>query len=504
MPRASVRTAIAVKPGFLRSMRAPKRRSCRRDSNQAPARTSRTSSFTCSMPPSSRRAARRASSGERPWRIFSSARDSKKEQTSASRSRSFRWRAKAFRQKLVMRESAGMFAPSLPIQELARSFVAQSDHRIHAHGTTRRDAASGCGYTNKNRGHGQKRERVARGNSKKQAVHEARESGGRNESENCTENSEPGSFAEHEANDIARLRAQSYANTDFMRALRDGIGHDSVNADGCEGEGHASENHHQRQIKFSRGDRGVHQVLHSEHAGRRDAAVEGPDLCFHLTSEFTGISRATHNERHPAFPRLAHLRIQVVNGGLLGLVQAEMFHVAYDTDNRFPASRLVARPFDARAEGVLTGEKLPDEGLVHNDGDGSIFAILSGECASAKERDAHDRKIVAEDGASLHGGFCAELYRTAFDGEIVDQIITAHGEFAGHGGLDGGKRVQGVKQAGAKLALCGNFLVPRFRKLDAHGKNVVRAKSWRNRLHALEATNQQTGTDQQQHGKDRF
>src|ERR1700684_496217 len=303
-----------------------------------------------------------------------------------------------------MRESAGMFASFLLIRISHRSFVAQSDHRIHAHGASRRNAASGCGQADKNCGDGEKSERVARGDSKKQTVHEAREGGGRSESENCTQNSEPGSFAEHEAKDVARLGAESYTDTDFVSALRDGIGHHAVNANGCESQRDTCKNHHQRKIKFSRGYGCVHDVFHGEHSGGRDATIESPDLGFDLTRKFAGASRATNDERQPAFPRLVHLRIQIVNGGFLGLVQTKMFYVADHSDDGLPASGLVARPFDAGAEGVLVGEKLPDEGFIHNYDERSILAILSGKYASAKERNAHDRKIIAENCASLHCG----------------------------------------------------------------------------------------------------
>ena len=72
IPSASVTTTNAVSPEVRRKLRIANRKSCTSESTNAPVRESRTCSFTCSTPPNSIRAARRASAAGIPARIFSS------------------------------------------------------------------------------------------------------------------------------------------------------------------------------------------------------------------------------------------------------------------------------------------------------------------------------------------------------------------------------------------------------------------------------------------------
>src|SRR4051794_2468726 len=90
MPRASAITAVRVNPGFFTSERNPYRMSCRNVSSAKPVRPARTSSFTCSTPPTCILAVRRASSSFIPCFIFFSVRSSTYEPTSSLRSRSIR------------------------------------------------------------------------------------------------------------------------------------------------------------------------------------------------------------------------------------------------------------------------------------------------------------------------------------------------------------------------------------------------------------------------------
>ena len=51
IPNASVRTAVNVNPGLLKRVRAENRTSWRTCSSQSQERSSRCSSFACSIPP---------------------------------------------------------------------------------------------------------------------------------------------------------------------------------------------------------------------------------------------------------------------------------------------------------------------------------------------------------------------------------------------------------------------------------------------------------------------
>src|SRR4029079_2632775 len=73
-------------------------------SSRAPIFTSRTCSFTCSTPPSSMRAWRRASSGDRPRAPFSSSRSAAQARTSSSRSCSDFCLCTRLRQRLASRD----------------------------------------------------------------------------------------------------------------------------------------------------------------------------------------------------------------------------------------------------------------------------------------------------------------------------------------------------------------------------------------------------------------
>jgi hypothetical protein len=112
MPSASVSTATAAKPGFLRRMRTPWPTSRPNCSSQAPDRTARTCSFHDSTPPSSRRADRRAAADAMPCRIFSSASSSQTELASSASSRSTAARWRVLRLKLRSRAIQGIGPPS--------------------------------------------------------------------------------------------------------------------------------------------------------------------------------------------------------------------------------------------------------------------------------------------------------------------------------------------------------------------------------------------------------
>ncbi len=71
MPSASVSTLTAANPGLFLRVRNPYRRSAPKVSIQFTRRSSRHSSFTCSTPPNSRNAVRRASSRDIPAATFS-------------------------------------------------------------------------------------------------------------------------------------------------------------------------------------------------------------------------------------------------------------------------------------------------------------------------------------------------------------------------------------------------------------------------------------------------
>src|SRR5262245_1643328 len=105
--RAKVPKTASANSGLRRSSRRPQRTSCSTVSARAPARASRTLSFTLSTPPRSSLAARRAARGSAPARTCSSTSRSNVARSSASSSRSTRSRCARFRQRLDRREMKG-------------------------------------------------------------------------------------------------------------------------------------------------------------------------------------------------------------------------------------------------------------------------------------------------------------------------------------------------------------------------------------------------------------
>src|SRR2546429_3975721 len=77
IPSAKVSTATAVKPGDLRRVRTPKRKSCQQVSTKDSQPAERTTSFVTSRLPRSKRTARTASLRLMPCFIFSAASISK-------------------------------------------------------------------------------------------------------------------------------------------------------------------------------------------------------------------------------------------------------------------------------------------------------------------------------------------------------------------------------------------------------------------------------------------
>ena len=90
IPRASTPTTTALKPGERRTEASPCRKSLSSVSIHRKLRSSRCSSFTCSIPPKLRRAVRRASSGDMPRATASLSANSRWARISSSNSQSRR------------------------------------------------------------------------------------------------------------------------------------------------------------------------------------------------------------------------------------------------------------------------------------------------------------------------------------------------------------------------------------------------------------------------------
>src|SRR5262249_11245188 len=71
-------------------------------------------------------------------------------------------------------------------------------------------------------------------------------------------------------------------------------------------------------------------------------------------SKQSGRGRVTADDGvHPALPFIGSLRIEIVDGGLLGIARAEVADVADNADDGHPVGRFGAGPIDARAKRAL-------------------------------------------------------------------------------------------------------------------------------------------------------
>src|SRR6266566_800560 len=182
MPSARVRTATAVKPGDLRSIRAAKRRSCQHVSTKDSQPPERTISLLTSRLPRSKRTARRASWRLMPCFIFSSVAISRYSPSSSSNSRftcSFRNSDRSpvtmFRRNAISfhsyensclsrrKQSIGAwvhFHPSLWLSESHELLVTQGHYGVDTRRTARGDVARHERNTAKHKAHGSERQGI--------------------------------------------------------------------------------------------------------------------------------------------------------------------------------------------------------------------------------------------------------------------------------------------------------------------------------------------------------
>ena len=123
MPRASVRTATAVKPGDLRSMRKAKQRSCQHVSTKDSQPAERTSSLVISRLPRSRRTARSAALRLMPRVILSWAAISRNPRSSSSSSPSMCLFRNNDRRPLAMLRNSASVVRGIDVTSFAASQV---------------------------------------------------------------------------------------------------------------------------------------------------------------------------------------------------------------------------------------------------------------------------------------------------------------------------------------------------------------------------------------------
>src|SRR4051812_30251337 len=97
------------------------------------------------------------------------------------------------------------------------SFYSQRLHRIDAGGAERRYETSQRGYAADEQGYAAIEPWVARAHFEKQSLHEARNGEGKTEADHEPDHRKPQSFSHHQADDIARGRAERETDAEFIR-----------------------------------------------------------------------------------------------------------------------------------------------------------------------------------------------------------------------------------------------------------------------------------------------
>ena len=125
-------------------------------------------------------------------------------------------------------------------------------------------------------------------------------------------NRQPAAFADHHAHHVRRLRADRHAHADLVRALRDRIGDDAVDADGCQRERQAAEQREEQHVEPPIRCRIRQHLIHRRDVGDAELRVHRVDRRARVARRRTRIVRRPQHPRHggdrrrvlPAVPEL--------------------------------------------------------------------------------------------------------------------------------------------------------------------------------------------------------
>src|SRR6185437_8110466 len=289
----------------------------------------------------------------------------------------------------------GQGAPSSFMAEGDILFAPQSGGWIYAHGAAGGDVAGGEGDEEEERACGGEGEQVAGLYVEK---HELRGSDGgelrgEREADGNSDHREDKGPQEDGTQQRAGRGSQGDAYAEFARALRDGVGHDSIYSDG--GEEH-------RQ-KAERGEQKYDEAAIRLAAG--DGAREGRDvrdgqvLIEALYREGGGMGQRAGvygGADHDSHRGNRHLRHGNVDLAHIGLLEGELLQVPHDADD---LQQRMRRVFDM--DGPANDGFVAIEGSRHrlvHDGDGSRSGgILWREIAAMEQARAYGAEVARHD-----------------------------------------------------------------------------------------------------------
>src|SRR6185437_15275612 len=140
-------------------------------------------------------------------------------------------------------------------------------HGIDAGSSMRRNVASQQRRNDEETRHDAKGGRVDRTDVEEERMHAPADKIGTDEAENEANGSEDDSLAQDKANDSTHACTQRHAQADFVRALRDGEGHHTVDAESGEQKRNTSEAAEKKSREPVARHRFLDDLIHRFHAG---------------------------------------------------------------------------------------------------------------------------------------------------------------------------------------------------------------------------------------------
>src|SRR5215469_4512492 len=278
-----------------------------------------------------------------------------------------------------------------------RLFVAQGGHGIDLRGATSRRVAGKKGGQQENGSDGGESAVVDGADAVKQVFHHATDTPRTGQAEEDADHSEAEAFLQDHAENLLRTRAEGHAQTDFVSALRDGEGHDAINAEGGEDQGDEGKGAEENGAETIAPHRFVEHLIHGLDVGHGEVGVQGLDDGRDAGGGAGGIAEGT-NSHVNAWPRT--LREGDNDFGALAVLGIATPNIFVNSDYlpgngraKFckPGNQLLYR--DALGEGIDVGEIFADELSVH-DGDGHTpRSIGFRERATARDANAESLEI---------------------------------------------------------------------------------------------------------------
>src|SRR5258708_12762958 len=144
----------------------------------------------------------------------------------------------------------------------------QRGHRVDAGGAARGGIACEGGEGCQQNEHARKSGWISGSYAEEEAADGASESPGRGDSDEDAEGGESERLKKDTGLKFLRGSAEGHANTDFLRALADGIRDDGVDAERGEDEGESGETCEQEAHEAARRDTFLDPLLHGAHRAR--------------------------------------------------------------------------------------------------------------------------------------------------------------------------------------------------------------------------------------------